>query len=425
MLLPGKRIKTALVLGVFVSSLCLPIMRGILAQTNISESETAKKELKERNEELKKELQKSRDSIKQEGDNKNELDKQINIVKEQIDNSNQYILKLENEINALEDQISEINKDMEAKLEILKESLYSIYVAGDTFAIDIILQSKTFEDFLDKADIIRSVSETINGIIEKLNESRKKVEENKAKVEEKKAQAEEESKVLKENQENLQVLLDKSEALLESLQTEEQNVKQHLDENDEELKKIEAQIEQYYEQQRIKEEQERRRKEAEEKKKKQQAAQNTGSNNTQETSSSAGTSVVGSGDFVWPVPGFYYISSDYYDTVGRSSMHGAIDIAGKSIYGTGVVAADSGTVIFSNSSGYGGGYGKYIIIDHGNGKSTLYAHMSGLAVEKGQVVKKGQTVGYVGSTGYSTGPHLHFETRLYGKKYNPMTEFKQ
>lgn len=422
MLLLGKKLKAILAL-VISGAFLVPFMLQPVAkaEVDVKKSSAAMDALKLRNEELKKELQESKDSIRQEGDKKAELDKQIKIVKEEIDNSNQYILKLEKEISDLEKRIDAINKDMEEKLEILKESLYSIYVAGDVYAIDIILQAKTFEDFLDKADMISSVSDTINGIIERLNASLKEIEETKEAVEFKKTQAEAEMKNLKENQDSLQVLFDESEAILSELQSEEQNVKKHIDENDEELKKIEAEIERYYEQQRIKAEQERRRKEEEER----QKQSGTSTSGSSSSSSSSSGQVLGTGNYIWPVPGFTYISSDYYDTVGRSSMHGAIDIAGAKIYGSKIVAADSGEVIFVNSSGWGGGYGLYAIIDHGNGKSTLYAHMSGVAVQKGQKVQKGQAIGYVGSTGNSTGPHLHFETRLYGKKYNPMTELQK
>ena len=102
--------------------------------------------------------------------------------------------------------------------------------------------------------------------------------------------------------------------------------------------------------------------------------------------------------------------------------------------GATVVAADSGTVIVSEnncphnwgkngSCGCGGGFGNYVMIDHGNGKTTIYGHLTNSIVSTGQTVSKGQVVGYVGSTGYSTGPHLHFECGLYGVKYNPMNEF--
>lgn len=128
--------------------------------------------------------------------------------------------------------------------------------------------------------------------------------------------------------------------------------------------------------------------------------------------------------YIWPVPGFHYISSSYSDTINRNSMHGAIDISGSKIYGAKIVAVSDGKVVQANTSGWGGGYGTFLTIDHGNNKSTLYAHMSGITVRVGSSVKRGQVIGYVGNTGSSSGPHLHFETRLNGKKYNPMVEFR-
>ena len=102
--------------------------------------------------------------------------------------------------------------------------------------------------------------------------------------------------------------------------------------------------------------------------------------------------------------------------------------------GCNVVAACSGTVIDSynycahnwgkyGSCGCNGGWGNYVWIDHGNGKATIYAHLSSAIVYPGQSVSAGQLIGYGGTTGYSTGPHLHFECRYYGKKYDPFTEY--
>ncbi len=140
-----------------------------------------------------------------------------------------------------------------------------------------------------------------------------------------------------------------------------------------------------------------------------------------------------SSGYVWPVPGHYTLSSVWNEDRDTYN-HGAIDISDGSIMNAEIVAAESGTVVLSNddcthnygkdgSCGCGGGYGNYIMIDHGDGKATLYGHMTSLTVSSGDYVQKGQVIGYVGSTGWSTGPHLHFETRLYGEKYNPMTEY--
>ena len=135
---------------------------------------------------------------------------------------------------------------------------------------------------------------------------------------------------------------------------------------------------------------------------------------------------------MWPVPGFYELSSGWAED--RGSSHGGIDIAGPGIMGTTVVAAHSGTVIDVcnycaqnwgkyGSCGCGGGYGNYVWIDHGDGKATIYAHLTDAVAYVGQSVSAGEVIGYVGSTGYSTGPHLHFEARYYGERYNPMDEY--
>lgn len=122
---------------------------------------------------------------------------------------------------------------------------------------------------------------------------------------------------------------------------------------------------------------------------------------------------LGSGQYVWPIP-----STDWRITTGFERrwgrMHWGLDIAAK--LNTNVLAADSGTVTFV---GWKGDFGKTVIVDHGNGKTTLYAHLNGWAVSVGQEVKKGQVIAYVGNTGRSTGPHLHFETRTDDKPHNP------
>lgn len=99
-------------------------------------------------------------------------------------------------------------------------------------------------------------------------------------------------------------------------------------------------------------------------------------------------------------------------------MHNGLDIADSGVYGQSIIAADGGTVTFAGNDG--GGYGNYVVIDHGNGYVTLYAHCSSLAVSSGQYVSQGDVIAYVGSTGNSTGPHLHFEIQVDGSPQNPL-----
>lgn len=122
------------------------------------------------------------------------------------------------------------------------------------------------------------------------------------------------------------------------------------------------------------------------------------------------------GSFIWPAPHTRGITT--YFEMRWGSMHNGIDIAGGGDYGQPILASDGGIVTFS---GYDdSGYGNYVIIDHGNGYETLYGHASELAVSAGQYVNQGDTVAYIGSTGFSTGPHLHFEIRINGEKVDPL-----
>ncbi len=139
----------------------------------------------------------------------------------------------------------------------------------------------------------------------------------------------------------------------------------------------------------------------------------------------------------WPVSAKFQTLTTYFGyDAWRGSTHYGIDIASAGIGGTNIYAAQSGTVIkvvnscthnygksyyqYSAQCGHGGGYGNYIIIDHGNGMSTVYAHCQSVNVKNGQTVTKGDVIGTVGTTGWSTGNHLHFEVRKNGKAVNPL-----
>lgn len=136
--------------------------------------------------------------------------------------------------------------------------------------------------------------------------------------------------------------------------------------------------------------------------------------NTADSGAAEVMAAVTGGAFVWPMPGYDYITCDF------GSGHRGIDIAGSGIYGKPIAAADGGTVIYS---AWMNSYGYCVFIDHGNGYVTRYAHASALACAAGDAVVPGQTVAYVGSTGNSTGPHLHFEILYRGVLQDPFDYF--
>ncbi len=138
----------------------------------------------------------------------------------------------------------------------------------------------------------------------------------------------------------------------------------------------------------------------------------------QKLSTGVSQSVVGTGQFIWPVNGRYSSPFGYriHPIFKVKKMHTGIDIGASS--GTPIKAADSGVVI---QAGWRGGYGQAVVISHGGGITTLYAHQSVLLVRVGETVQQGDVIGKVGSTGYSTGPHLHFEVRVNGTPVDPMS----
>ena len=145
-------------------------------------------------------------------------------------------------------------------------------------------------------------------------------------------------------------------------------------------------------------------------------------NQAQEAANTGGASGGDSG-FMWPVPCSTRVTSRFGTRTdpftGQTSVHNGIDIDGFGNDGAPVVAAASGTVV---TASYDGAYGNYIIINHG-GTSTVYAHMSGLAVSAGEYVSQGQTIGYLGDTGRATGTHLHFEVYVGDSRVDPASYF--
>lgn len=387
----------------------------VSSQINIHQKNQFKQQKEELRKKLNKELILMQNNKNKEYRNQEELDTKIKEVENKIDESNKYINNLENEILELKENIFEIEKDIEEKTELLKEALVSIYKAGDASTLEIVLGSKDFDDFLDKKNVVKSVGDAVKEIIDSLNEKSLELENQKNNVEKKKLEQEIEKQNLENSKIELQALVLESKKLLEEYEQSENATKQEINENDAEINKINAEIEQYYQEQRRLEE-ERRKREEEARKK----AKTTAPSKKTVVLATSTQKVVNNGKFVWPVPGFSRISSGFNDTINRRSVHGAIDIASspnKPIYGATIVSSGDGVVI---AAGPCGGFGNLVVVDHGNSTSTWYGHMSCISVKYNQKVSKGQAIGNVGNTGFSTGPHLHFEMRFNGQKQNPL-----
>ena len=394
----------------------------VYAET-IEELEERQRELEEHSEEYQRKLDESKAKVDEQQAYVDALVGKVQTVNAEISVIRQKIAALDADIAAKQKLIDQKSAEIEDNLNILRARLKAIYMAGDVSSLEIILGAKSFTDFFDKLQIVQYISSHDEALINSIKDQMDAISAEKQELQNEKQQQAAEKKKLEEKQQELNGLLEANEEVLATLQAATEDYQMKLELTEDELDGLSDEIQAYY--RKIREEEERR-------KQQEQGGDNSGDDDTP-TSTPSYTDVPSDGSYVWPTPGFYWLSSVFHEE--RSyEYHGGIDIAGAGIMNTPIYAAASGRVISTNyncehnwskyySCGCGGGYGNYVWIDHGNGKETIYGHMTTPVVHTGDYVYAGQLIGYVGSTGFSTGPHLHFECRYYGERYDPMSEY--
>lgn len=286
----------------------------------------------------------------------------------------------EQQIETNAEILAKTEKDLAARNKILSKRMRDIYENGQVNYLDVLLGSADFIDFATRTEILKRVLNQDAALIAKVAAERQLVLEKRAALERDRAALLELQKAAEVNRQIADKRRQERKAVLDSAVYERDMAEQAY----QELAEMSRQIEQMI-------------------------------RNIQSGGSSAAG--IGSGRMMWPLSG--PITSPFgwrvHPIFGTSRYHSGLDIGAD--YGDPVVAADSGVVIYAD---WMGGYGKAVIIDHGSGVSTLYGHNSDLVVGEGQRVSKGQVIARAGSTGYSTGPHVHFEVRLNGSPTNPM-----
>ena len=403
----GKKHKILLSVTALFAALLMAVSQNTFA-FDADENSKQISELEQQNSEYRQQLEETQNSLKEKQEYSKKLQEQILELSKKIQVSNEKISTLNSEIKAKQ---SEIDKKLEAiqdRLDTLRKRLRAIQKTSDVSSLEIILGAKNFSDLIDKTELVKSLSSYDEKLIKKLQSEMDTISTEQKQLKSDKATVEKEKRSLEKNKEEINKLSQKNTEIIEQLTKTAESTEAAIKKNQEQQNTLIAALEKYN---------------REMAKKAQQAQQNGDS-----------TIVVKSdGSFVWPCPGHTYLTSTFEEWRGTKN-HGALDIADGSIYGAKVVACYDGTVFSTNSScphdygkysscGCGGGYGNYVMIDHGNGKISIYGHLSGVTVNTGDKVVAGQLIGYVGSTGYSTGPHLHFEMQQNGVKYNPMIEY--
>lgn len=319
-----------------------------------------------------------------------ELDKQISSVQAQIDEFQAEIDRKATAIKASQQKINTLTKDLQKQNAGYNERAKRLIKKGNVSYAEIILRSKSIDDMLTRMSVVKRVAEYDSDKLEEIESSMTEVEKLKADL----LAQKEEVVSLKSEQDSKKAELDgyrkESQDIIDKLQKDIAAFEKEY----EIAKQLEAQA----------------RAEAERLRRQSDATLNLPANYT-------------GGKFLWPSNTTRLVTSPYgyriHPVTGKSRFHAGIDIG--AAHGTSILAANDGVVIVSGYNS--GGYGNYVVINHGGGYTTLYAHCSSLLVSVGQKVSRGQVIARCGSTGMSTGPHIHFEVQVNGTTTNPMQYF--
>lgn len=392
-----KRVCSIIALLIVVL-MVLSLLSGIVlsaidtsAAGSVSSMQKELDDIAKKKEALENELNKISEKKEEELEKKGIIDEQINATKSEIGLLNNMISTLDSQLDAAEKELESAERQINENLELSKNRIRSAYEQGDASMLEIIAQSKNIYDLISKVEIVSRITQKDNELIESIRINKAIIEEKRAEIKSDKDKSEKAAQQLSSKKNQLEKKQNASERLIDEINSDEAATKRAV----EAAEKAEEQL------------------------------QNEIRAALAAASSQGSSGVVDSGDFMWPLDSKYRnITSPFgyrtHPTTGVYKLHSGCDISSSGIRGASIYAAKGGTVM---KAGYNRGYGNYVLINHGDGYATLYGHADTLLVSAGQVVNKGDVIGYVGNTGYSTGPHLHFEVMKNGEYTNPLSYF--
>ena len=355
-------------------------------QDKLNSAAKSKKEAQSAKGESKEKLAGAMEQVKKLDNEAKVIQAELSEIDRIIAEADQKIAKKEAEIADYEVRIADNDEAFRARLRAMDESNTADY-------IDLLISANSISDFVSRVETVREITEFDQGIINEMIELKQGVEASRNEVVAYKNEQEEARALTKTKQNELNAKISEKQNYIKSLEKD--------------ISKYDSLIQSATQQ--------------EESLKKQIAAQSSKNTSVQTKSGSASSGqriVYSGGVFCWPAPSCSYISSEFgyrtHPVYGTKKYHSGMDMAAPG--GSSILAAADGTVKFA---GWNGGYGNCVIIDHGNGIQTLYGHSSKLLVSSGQSVKRGQKIALVGTTGTSTGNHLHFEVLNNGAATNP------
>ena len=338
---------------------------------------------------------------------KDTLAAKLNSIIAQMNKTQEELSAKETEISTAEEELVQAKVDEDDQYNSMKKRIKYMYEGGNTQFLEILMSSSNIGDLLNKAEYVSKLSSYDRDMLTAFQDTVKAVEEKEAKLQDEYEKLNTLQSSLVSQQTEAQTLISSKEAQIAEIQDQ-------ITDNANLLADLKAKAE---EAKRLQEEQAAAAAAAAAKKNNSTSSSNGSSSSGSSSSrpASSGNVVSGSGYFTHPCPGMTYQSS-YFGEVRSfdSRPHKGNDYAAPT--GTPTYAAAAGTVI---TAGWSNSAGNWVVISHGNGLVTKYMHHSSICVSAGQRVEKGQQIGYVGSTGYSTGAHLHFQVELNGTAVNP------
>ena len=409
--------------GIMAAIMLLSLLASIIPAVSAASSAELKQELndlKADREKIKDEIGKLEDKIDENMSEiekiikkKNLIEDELALLYQQVENINKQIAAYGLLIADKQDELDEA-KERHAELSAKnKERIRAMEENGKLSYWSVLFEANSFADLLDRLQMVEEIASADQRRLKQMREAAQAVEEAQTALNAEKDELEVTRTELDDVETELKVKRQEADAILIELNAKGYELEDLLEQQhdaDEALQKEIAKAEKEYNEAKRKEEEEKRRQEEEEKKQQQQQQQ-------QQKPDSTVTAGI-----KWTTPCYYrYLSSPYgyrtHPVTGKWKFHSGVDLAGPE--GTPIVATRDGTVTMAKT-GYNSGNGNYVTINHGDGFSSSYLHMlENLQVSVGQKVKAGQVIGYMGSTGMSTGPHLHFTIYYNGATVNP------
>lgn len=309
------------------------------------------------------------------------LDDEIITLELEVDSLDEKTTSLTNDINKNQNDINILEKEYTEQKKLLDRRLISMYKTSDTQYLDVLLNSSSITEFISRYYFIEKVVDADTNLLNNVSSKRKELESKKLILENQKSELSEARSSVEKKRVSLSNMSVVKNSYIRQLTDEQKKLQDEISEYQKALKQIEADL-------------------------------------SEISLDSIGADYIG-GDMRWPVPGYSRITSKFgmrtHPITGVYKLHSGVDIGAPK--GTNFIAAADGVVV---KAYYNRAYGNMVMIDHGGGVVTLYAHGSSIEVKVGDTVRQGQTVLKVGHTGYATGDHAHFEVRINGEYKNPL-----